>query len=469
MKTGLSFDDVLLIPKRSSIASRKEVSVKTKLSKNIFLNNPIVSSNMDTVTESEMAIEMARNGGIGIIHRFNSIEDQVKMVKEVKRAEGYKIENPYSIELDSTFDEIRNMMNNKGVHSLLVVTDGKLQGIITSRDIRFAENGRVAKDLMTPREKLVCAPESVSVEEAQKLIDENRIEKLPLVDDSNNLKGLITSKDLLNIKNRPHASLDKKGRLIVGAAIGVKNYMERAKALVDEGVDLLVIDIAHGHSDLAINTIKNMKKSFSIDIIVGNVATGEGTKDLIEAGADGIKVGVGPGSICITRVVTGSGIPQLTAIKNASAVAQKYNIPVIADGGIRTSGDITKALAAGASTVMLGSVLAGTDESPGDLLVKDGRRVKIIRGMAGYGANMSKRERENTRSNVFDIVPEGVEGFVPYRGPVRSIIKQLIGGLQSGISYCGATNIEEMQANAEFIRVTGSGKKESGSHDISRI
>jgi IMP dehydrogenase len=322
---------------------------------------------------------------------------------------------------------------------------------------------------MTSRDKLIVGKLGISFEEATELLDKNRIEKLPLVDSENNIKGLITSKDILNQINRPHASLDTHGRLLVGATIGVKDYLSRAEALVAADVDVLVIDIAHGHSDLAINTLKTLKDKFKVDIIAGNVATAEGAESLIRAGADGVKVGVGPGSICITRIVTGAGVPQLTAVRNASSIAKKYNVPIIADGGIRNSGDITKALAVGASTVMLGSVLAGTDESPGSLLIKDGRQVKIIRGMAGYGANMSKRERENMRSDVFDIVPEGVEGFVPYRGSVKNIIKQLIGGIQSGISYCGSTNIEEMQANAEFIRVTGSGKKESGSHDVSKI
>ena len=424
---------------------------------------------MDTVTESEMAIAMARNGGIGIIHRFNSIEEQVKMVEEVKRAEGLIIRDPYCVNLVTSLEDIKSLMKSKKVHSLLVSEKGQLQGIITSRDIRFYKNGNTAQEIMTPREKLIVGKPDISFEEATELLDKNRIEKLPLVDPDNNIKGLITSKDILNQINRPHASLDGHGRLLVGAAIGVKDYLERAESLVAVDVDVLVIDIAHGHSDLAINTLKTLKEKFEVDVIVGNVATVEGTEALIRAGADGVKVGVGPGSICITRIVTGSGVPQLTAVLNSATVAKKYNVPIIADGGIRNSGDVTKALAAGASTVMLGSVLAGTDESPGDLLTKDGRRVKIIRGMAGYGANMSKRERENVRSEVFDIVPEGVEGMVPYRGSVKDIIKQLVGGLQSGISYCGATNIYEMQSNAEFIRVTGSGKRESGSHDVSKI
>ncbi len=469
MKTGITFDDVLLVPKKSGVSSRKNISVSTKLTKNIELNSPIVSSNMDTVTEAEMAIAMARNGGIGIIHRFNSIEEQVEMVKEVKRAESLVIENPYRVSLDTKLDEIKFLMKKKKVKSLLVSEDGKLQGIITSRDIRFISNGKSAAEIMTPREKIITGEPNISIDDAKATLDKYRIEKLPLVDSSNQIMGLITSKDILNHINRPNASLDKRGRLLVGAAIGVKDYMERAKALVDAGVDTIVIDIAHGHSELAISTLQTVKKNFKVDIIAGNVATGEGTKDLIEAGADAIKVGVGPGSICITRIVTGAGVPQLTAIKECASIAKKYGVPIIADGGIRTSGDLTKALAAGASTAMLGSVLAGTDESPGEILIKDGRRAKIIRGMAGYGANMSKRERENMRSEVFDIVPEGVEGVVPYRGSVRDILTQLIGGLQSGISYCGGHSILGLQQNAEFIRITGAGKKESGSHDIGRF
>jgi len=300
------------------------------------------------------------------------------------------------------------------------------------------------------------------------LLDKYRIEKLPLVDKSNNVIGMITSKDILNQTSKK-ATVDKNGQLVVGAAIGVKDYINRASALIDAGVDFLVIDIAHGHSDLALSALKSIKSKFDIEVIVGNVATAEGTMELIENGADGIKVGVGPGSICITRIVTGSGVPQLTAIIDSVSVAKKYGVPIIADGGIKNSGDITKALAAGASTVMLGSLLAGTDESPGEVLVKDGKRVKIIRGMAGYGANMSKQEKENIRSDIFDIVPEGVEGLVAYKGPAKDIVKQLHGGLKSGISYCGAHSIQGMQENAEFIRITGSGMRESNSHDISKI
>jgi len=468
MRTGITFDDVLLVPKKSSVISRSDVQTESNLTKKIKLKVPIISSNMDTVTESEMAIAMARSGGVGIIHRFNSIEEQVEQVKLVKRAENRIIKEPYRVSLNTTLDEIKYIMNTKKVHSLLVTEDNKLQGIVTERDIRFKHNGNTAMTIMTPREKLIVGNQNTDLDQAKELLDKYRIEKLPLVDKSNNVIGMITSKDILNQTSKK-ATVDKNGQLVVGAAIGVKDYINRASALIDAGVDFLVIDIAHGHSDLALSALKSIKSKFDIEVIVGNVATAEGTMELIENGADGIKVGVGPGSICITRIVTGSGVPQLTAIIDSVSVAKKYGVPIIADGGIKNSGDITKALAAGASTVMLGSLLAGTDESPGEVLVKDGKRVKIIRGMAGYGANMSKQEKENIRSDIFDIVPEGVEGLVAYKGPAKDIVKQLHGGLKSGISYCGAHSIQGMQENAEFIRITGSGMRESNSHDISKI
>jgi IMP dehydrogenase len=471
-RTGLTFDDVLLVPRRSAVKSRKDVNVSTKLSRRIPLSHPIVSSNMDTVTEVEMAISMARSGGIGILHRFLPAEEQAKMVSRVKRAASYKIDTPYTTGADAKITELQSFMKEKGVHSILVVdSENKLLGIVTSRDLRFIENGSKVSSIMTPREKLICGDPEISIDKAKGLLSENRIEKLPLVDSNNTLKGLITAKDILNITQRPHASTDDKGRYLVGAAIGVKEgYLDRATTLVEAGVDALVVDVAHGHSDLAIDTVNTVKEKFpSVDIIAGNVATAEGTKDLIDAGADAIKVGVGPGSICITRVVTGSGVPQLTAIIDCAEEAAKSKIPIIADGGIRTSGDISKALAAGASSVMVGNLLAGTEESPGKTLMKDNRKVKVIRGMAGYISNMSKLERDHIHSDALDIVPEGVEGYVPYRGHTSDILNQLIGGLKSGISYCGSHNIEEMQKKSKFIRVTSAGKAESKSHDISKV
>ena len=430
---------------------------------------------MDTVTEAATAIEMARNGGIGILHRFLSVEDQVAMVTAVKRAESYIIEQPYFMGPDDTVGVLRDMMEEKGVGSILVtLDDGSLVGIITTRDIRFVEDdNEKIKDYMTTKDSLVYATSDISIADAKELIKQKKLEQLPLVDSKESFKlaGLITGRDIINATKRPHASCDSKGRLLVGAAIGVKEGdIERAIALVEAGADVIVVDIAHGHSDLAINATKQLKERLpNIDVIAGNVATAEGTRALIEAGADCIKVGVGPGSICITRLVAGCGIPQLTAVIECATEASKYGIPIIADGGIRTSGDIAKAIAAGASTVMLGSLLAGTDESPGSTLVKGGKKVKVVRGMAGYGANMSKNKRTTGKDDVFDLVPEGVEAVVPYRGALSGIIKQLVGGLCSGMSYCGAHTIPEMQENAEFIRISGASVKESGSHDVTTL
>jgi len=493
IRTAITFGDVLLVPKSSPARSRRDISTTTKLTRNISIEVPIVSSNMDTVTESSMAIAMARCGGIGIIHRFLSIEEQVEAVKRVKRAESYIIEEPYTISPTSSLDQIEQTMLDLNVRSLLVVQQEQkknekkiekiLLGIVTSRDIRClkmhiksnpsANKNVTAADFMTPRSRLIVADSSVSLKEASNIMSRHKIEKLPLVDASNQLKGLITGKDIINI-SKSNRTVDSKGRLRVGAAVGVKDgYIERAQALVEADVDVLVVDVAHGHSDLAIEATRELKRRFpNTDLISGNVATAEGVRDLIEAGADGIKVGVGGGSICITRIVTGSGVPQLTAVMECSQEAAKYGVPIMADGGIKTSGDLTKALAGGAATVMLGNLLAGTEESPGRTLIKDGKKIKVIRGMAGLLANISKSERdqrEKTERDVFDMVPEGVEGFVPYRGFVADVIKQLVGGLQSGISYCGALSIAEMQKNAEFVRITGAGATESDSHSISKL
>lgn len=430
---------------------------------------------MDTVTEADMAIAMARNGGIGILHRFLSVEEQVAMVTAVKRAESFVIDHPYTLGPDCSIEELREMMEEKGVGSILVTEgDNKLVGIITTRDIRFvnSEQDKI-RDYMTGKENLIVALKDQSIEEAKDLIKKKKLEQLPLVDSLENfrLAGLITSRDIINSYQRPHASWDSKGRLLVGAAIGVKEGdIERAVALVAAGVDVIVIDIAHGHSDLAVNATRQVKERLpNIEVIAGNVATAEGTRALIEAGADGIKVGVGPGSICITRLVAGCGVPQLTAVIECAEEASKYGVPIIADGGIRTSGDIAKAIAGGADTVMLGSLLAGTDESPGKTLVKGGKKVKVVRGMAGYGANMSKNKRTTGKDDIFDLVPEGVEAVVPYRGALSGIIKQLVGGICSGMSYCGAHTVEEMHANAEFIRISGASVKESGSHDVTPL
>jgi IMP dehydrogenase len=469
---GLTFDDVLLVPKRSPIISRSQTNLRTKLSRNITLNIPIISANMDTVTESGMAIALAREGGIGIIHRFMTIEDQVDEILRVKRSESVMIEQPYTIKPDLTVAEARKAMEEYSVSGLLVEEGGKLLGIITRRDITFEKNNKLkVSELMT--KDVITAKAGITIDQAKEILHNKRIEKLPVVDDKKHIVGLITSKDILKMEQYPYASKDRKGRLLVGAAVGVKgDYLERTEALLEASADVIVVDIAHGHSENAINTVHMIKKAFpNCELIAGNVATGEGSRDLIKAGVDAVKVGVGSGSICITRVVTGSGVPQLTAVIDSVKVARDHEIPVISDGGIRNSGDITKALAAGASSVMIGSLFGGTDESPGKSLVKNGKKFKMYRGMASFYASLGRKYREAgpqvvDSDDLNDYVPEGVEAMVPYNGSVVEIIRQMAGGLRSGLSYCGAKTIPEMQMNAEFIKITSAGYIESQSHDV---
>jgi IMP dehydrogenase len=472
IREGLTFDDVLLVPKRSPIVSRSQTDLRTKLSRNITLNIPIVSANMDTVTEAGMAAAIAREGGIGIIHRFMTIEDQVDEILKVKRSESVMIEQPYTIKPDVTVAEAKKAMAEYGVSGLLVEEGGKLAGIITRRDITFEKNNRrKVSDVMT--KEVITAKAGLSIDQAKEILHKQRIEKLPVIDDKRRIVGLITSKDILKMEEYPHASKDRKGRLLAGAAVGVKgDYLERTEALLEAGADVLVVDIAHGHSENAINTVHMIKKAFpNCELIAGNVATGEGAKDLIRAGVDAVKVGVGSGSICITRVVTGSGVPQLTAVIDSVRVARDYDIPVISDGGIRNSGDITKALAAGSSSVMVGSLFGGTDESPGKTLVKNGKKFKMYRGMASFYASLGRKYREEgaqviDSDDLNDYVPEGVEAMVPYKGSVVEIVRQLAGGVRSGLSYCGAKTIAEMQKNAEFIKMTSAGYIESQPHDV---
>jgi IMP dehydrogenase len=469
---GLTFDDVLLVPKRSPIVSRSQTNLRTKLSRNITLNIPIISANMDTVTESGMAIALAREGGIGIIHRFMTIEDQVDEILKVKRSESVMIEQPYTIKPDLTVAEAKKAMTEFSVSGLLVEEGGKLFGIITRRDITFEKNNKLkVSELMT--KDVITAKAGITIDQAKEILHNKRIEKLPVIDDKKHIVGLITSKDILKMEEYPHASKDRKGRLLVGAAVGVKgDYLERTEALLEAGADIIVVDIAHGHSENAINTVHMIKKAFpDCELIAGNVATGEGSRDLIKAGVDAIKVGVGSGSICITRVVTGSGVPQLTAVIDSVKVARDYGVPIVSDGGIRNSGDITKALAAGASSVMIGSLFGGTDESPGKTLVKNGKKYKMYRGMASFYASLGRKYREAgpqvvDSDDLNDYVPEGVEAMVPYKGSVVEIIRQMAGGLRSGLSYCGAKTIPEMQKNAEFIKITSAGYIESQSHDV---
>ena len=477
LREGLTFDDVLLIPKRSPIISRSQTELKTRLSKSITLNIPLISANMDTITESDMAITLAREGGIGIIHRFMTIADQVDEVLKVKRSESVMIEQPYTISPELRALDASKMMQQYGVSGLLVVkaNDDKLLGIITRKDITFLENmDTQISDVMT--KDVITANAGITIQDAKQILHEHRIEKLPVLDNSKKILGLITSKDILKMERFPLASKDKKGRLIVGAAVGVKgDYLERTEALLEAGADTIVVDIAHGHSDNAINTVTMIKKAFpSCELIAGNVATGEGTRDLIKAGVDAVKVGVGSGSICITRVVTGSGVPQLTAVIDSVKVAREFGIPVISDGGIRNSGDAIKALAAGASSVMVGSIFGGTDESPGKTVVRHGKKFKMYRGMASFYASLGRKYREGgvevvDTEDPNDYVPEGVEAMVPYKGSVTEIIRQLVGGVRSGLSYCGARDIQDMQEKAEFIRITPAGYIESQPHDVNLV
>lgn len=472
IREGLTFDDVLLVPKRSPIVSRSQTDLRTRLSRNITLNIPIISANMDTVTESGMAIALAREGGVGIIHRFLTIEDQVDEILRVKRSESVIIEQPYTVKPDSTVQDAKNVMAEYGVSGLLVEDAGKLAGIITRRDITFEKNNkRKVSELMT--KEVITAKAGTTIEQAKEILHRQRIEKLPVVDEKKRIVGLITSKDILKMDEYPHASKDKKGRLLAGAAVGVKgDYLERTEALLEAGADVLVVDIAHGHSDNAINTVHMIKKAFpNCELVAGNVATGDGARDLIKAGVDAVKVGVGSGSICITRVVTGSGVPQLTAVLDSVKVARDHGVPVISDGGVRNSGDMTKALAAGASAVMIGSLFGGTDESPGKTMVKNGKKFKMYRGMASFYASLGRKYREEgpevaDSDDLNDYVPEGVEAMVPYKGSVVEIVRQLAGGLRSGLSYCGAKTIPEMQKNAEFVKMTSAGFIESQPHDV---
>jgi len=472
-KEGLTFDDVLLVPKYSDITSRSQTNLSTKLSRNISLNIPFVSANMDTVTESAMAVTMARAGGIGIIHRFLTIQEQANEVLKVKRSGSVIIENPYIINQEKTVQDAIDYAEEKEVSGLLVIdSNSKLVGIVTDRDLLFEKNtSHLIKEVMT--KDLVTAKPGITSEEAKDILHKHRIEKLPIIDESGYITGLITSKDIKNIEDYPSASKDKKGRPLVGAAVGVKgDFLERTEALLDAGTDVLVVDIAHGHSENAISTIKNIKKAFpDCELIAGNIATAKGAEDLIKAGVDAVKVGVGSGSICITRVITGSGVPQLSAVIDCAKIGRDHGIPIISDGGTRTSGDATKALAAGASSVMVGSMLGGTDESPGTVLTKNGKRFKVYRGMASLGASLGRKSKETGSvsfdEDLNDYVAEGVEALVPYKGTVTDILKQLTGGVRSGLSYCGAHTIPQMQQNAEFIKMSRAGFAESQPHDVS--
>lgn len=476
MREGFTFHDVLLVPKRSAVTSRRHVDTAGRFSRNIAVSCPVVSANMDTVTEAAMATAMARYGALGIIHRFLTIAEQVAEVAKVKRAENVIIDEPYTVSPDDTIANARQSMNQHEVGGLLVIdAKGKLAGIVTERDIQFQRDGDVPlRRIMT--KKVITAKPGLSLEKAEEILRDHKIEKLPLVDDKGVLVGLITAKDIKMKKHHPHASKDKKGRLLVGAAVGVVgDYLERAQALLEAGADVLVLDVAHGHAEHVISALKRIKKSRPrAELVAGNVATYEGARDLADAGADGIKVGVGPGSICSTRIVSGAGVPQLTAILECAKITRQRGVPVIADGGLRDSGDIVKAMAAGASSVMLGSLLAGTEESPGWVVVRNGARYKIYRGMASLAATLTRKKKEAAPGEdldpiaVAEMVPEGVESMAPYRGPVSEIVYQLQGGLRSGMSYCGSRTIAELWKKAEFIRISSAAWEESRPHALDK-
>ncbi len=471
IKEGLTFDDVLLIPARSEVLPR-DIETKTHLTKSISLNIPIISAGMDTVTEARMAIAVARQGGIGIIHKNMSIRRQAEEVDRVKRSESGVIVDPFYLTPEKPISEAEALMSKYKISGVPIVdNERRLVGIITNRDLRFVKDyTRKIEDVMTS-DGLVTAPVGTTVEEAKEALQEHKIEKLPLIDENNILKGLITIKDIEKAEQFPDSAKDHQGRLIVGAAVGVtEDTMERITALVDAEVDIIVVDTAHGHSEGVLRTVTKIKKEYpELQLIAGNVATADATEDLIKAGADVVKVGIGPGSICTTRVIAGVGVPQITAIHDCAQKAQEYGVPVIADGGIKYSGDIVKALAAGAFSVMLGSLLAGTEESPGELEIYKGRSYKVYRGMGSMGAmqeGSKDRYFKEQEEEVKKLVPEGIEGRVPYKGTLADTTYQLIGGIRAGMGYCGTRTIKELRDKGQFIKITSAGLRESHPHDV---
>ncbi len=467
-KEGLTFDDVLLVPQASDFTPN-EVELKTRLTKDITLNIPLMSSAMDTVTESSMAIAMAREGGIGIIHKNMTIAQQAAEVDKVKRSENGVITNPFSLTKERTLKDADDLMARFKISGVPIVdADDKLIGIITNRDLKFETDfTQKISEVMTEK-NLITAPVGTTLSEAQKILSKAKVEKLPIVDKEGHLKGLITIKDIEKAVQYPNSARDKQDRLLVGAAIGVTaDALERVQAVVDAGVDIVALDSAHGHSKNIINKVKEIKSAFpDLPVIAGNIATGEAAEALIKAGADCLKVGIGPGSICTTRVVAGIGVPQITAVYDVSLVSKKYGIPIIADGGIKYSGDIVKAIAAGADVVMMGSLLAGCDESPGEFEIFQGRRFKVYRGMGSLAAMEKGSKDRYFQTGSKKLVPEGVEGRVPYKGPLSDTVFQMLGGLRSGMGYCGTKTIEDLKENGKFVRITGAGLKESHPHDI---
>lgn len=467
-KEGLTFDDVLLVPRKSEVLPR-EVNISTRLSANIKLNIPLISAGMDTVTESALAIAIAREGGIGIIHKNMTIAQQAEEVDRVKRSESGVITNPFSLTPNHHVYDAEELMGKYRISGVPIVDeDKKLVGILTNRDLRFVHDYSIKINEVMTHENLVTAPVGTTLQEAEILLQKHKIEKLPLVDEENTLKGLITIKDIEKAIQFPNAAKDTHGRLLCGAAVGIsKDTMDRAEALVNAGIDVLVVDSAHGHHINILEAVRKLREAYpELTIIAGNVATGEATRDLIEAGASVIKVGIGPGSICTTRVIAGIGVPQITAIYDCATVAREYNVPIIADGGIKYSGDITKAIASGASAIMIGSLFAGTAESPGETEIFQGRSFKVYRGMGSIGAMKEGSKDRYFQENESKLVPEGIEGRVPYKGPLADTVHQLLGGLRSGMGYCGTSTLDELRNDTQFVRITGSGLRESHPHDV---
>ncbi|MED4126965.1 IMP dehydrogenase [Shouchella miscanthi] len=467
-KEGLTFDDVLLLPAKSEILPR-DVSVATKLSENVKLNIPILSAGMDTVTESEMAIAIAREGGMGIIHKNMSIEEQAEQIDKVKRSESGVITDPFFLTPDRQVFDAEHLMGKYRISGVPIVNNSQhLVGILTNRDLRFIEDYSIKIDDVMTKEGLVTAPVGTTLEEAEKILQKYKIEKLPLVDDEGVLKGLITIKDIEKVIEFPNSAKDKQGRLLVGAAIGVSADADvRIEAVVKAGADAIVIDTAHGHSQGVLNKVADVRANYpDLTIIAGNVATAEGTKALIEAGVSVVKVGIGPGSICTTRVVAGIGVPQITAVYDCATEARKHGVPIIADGGIKYSGDITKALAAGGHAVMLGSLLAGVSESPGETEIYQGRQYKVYRGMGSLGAMEKGSKDRYFQENNQKLVPEGIEGRTSYKGPLADTVHQLVGGVRAGMGYCGTATLTNLREEGQFVRITGAGLKESHPHDV---
>jgi len=469
---ALTFDDVLLVPALSNVLPA-EVDLKTKLTRRLSMNIPLISAAMDTVTEWELAVALAREGGVGIIHKNLSIAEQSLQVAKVKRSESAVVNQPITLPPDRTVSEAQELMRVKGITGIPIVEGNKPVGILTHRDLRFETNGeRKISEVMTPKERLITAQEGIPIEEAQTLLHQHRIEKLLLVDSQGYLTGLITAKDIQKKTQYPNSCKDDKGRLRVGAAVGVRSdTLDRVAALEEAGVDVVVVDSAHGHSQGVLHSVRNIRKHHpNLNIIGGNVVTAEGALALVEAGADAVKVGVGPGAICTTRVVTGVGVPQITAIMDCTEALAKQGIPVIADGGIRYSGDIAKALAAGAYSVMVGSLFAGTDESPGEMILFEGRSHKIFRGMGSLGAMKGGKGDRYFQDGVMEVeklVPEGIEGRIPYKGRLSGVVYQLMGGLRSSMGYCGVATVEELRTKTSFVKITQAGILESHPHDVS--